>query len=98
MMEISKIMNTPEYELFTNIITVINIASVIVRNYLSNSGGTNLIKNWMIVQVFINFMFLGELVADAIVHGPYKAYSQHFRAWPETMSQIINIFTFIQFV
>lgn len=95
--EIAKIMNLPEYELFTNIFTVLNIASIIVRNYMTGSSDTDLITNWMIIQVFINVLFLFELIADAIVHGPYKAYSQHFRAWPETVCQVINLGLMIQY-
>lgn len=44
----------------------------------------------MFIQIFINMLLLIELVADLIVFGPVKAYKQHFRAWPETICQIIN--------
>ena len=44
--------------------------------------------------MFVNFCFFAELLADLIVYKPFKAYSQHFRAWPETICQIIN-FTLI---
>ena len=32
-----------------------------------------------------------EMISDMIVSGPLKAYGYHFRIWPETLCQILNI-------
>ena len=39
----------------------------------------------------INGFLLFEMIADFIIAGPLKAYIYHFRVWPETLCQILNI-------
>ena len=52
----------------------------------------------MIVELVINLLFLVEMIVDILLHTSIKAaYSCKFRLWPETLCQIINIFTMIDF-
>lgn len=78
-------MNQPAYEFCQNVLTVLNVALIIVMTSITSSGGVDTFRNWMFIQIFVNLLLLVELVADLIVFGPIKAYSQHFRAWPETV-------------
>lgn len=43
------------------------------------------------VELFINYLMLGEAILDILVAGPIKAYQSHFRIWPETWCQLLNI-------
>ena len=45
----------------------------------------------MIAQIAINGLLLFEMFADFLIAGPIKAYLYHFRVWPETFCQILNI-------
>ena len=40
---------------------------------------------------------LVEMVSDMIVSGPIKAYQYHFRIWPETLCQILNVPAIIEY-
>ena len=67
---------TPEYELITNFITLVNIAALIVLDYMVSEGAAaSSLETWVVVQICVNFAFFIELVAEAIAHGPFKAYS-----------------------
>ena len=74
-----------------NIVTVCNLFTVFVRA-LETSATEESIQQWIIIQMTINFTMLFETVGDIYVQGgPIKAYRYHFRIWPETLCQILNI-------
>ena len=83
-------MTGPTYELVMNIFTIINVFSVFLRSFMQNASASA-INGWMIAQMVINGILLFEMIADFIIAGPIKAYQYHFRVWPETMCQIINV-------
>ena len=58
----------------------------------------NYIKLWIIMQLSINYLMLLETVSDIAMMGPVKAFSYHFRIWPETLCQLLNIFATAAFV
>lgn len=46
----------------------------------------------------INALFLIELFSDIIIHGFFKCYETHFRAWPETLCQLMNLIAVVRFI
>jgi len=46
----------------------------------------------------INAMFFIELLTDFVIHGIINSYVAHFRTWPETLCQLLNILGIIRFV
>lgn len=89
-------MDSPQYELAVNIVGVFNILCIVVKQ-IDVAGTTQYILGWMYVQIGINTLFLIELISDFIVHGISKSYSGHFRTWPETLCQILNLVAIVQF-
>jgi len=49
------------------------------------------------MELTINLVMLTETIGDIAISGPVKAYRYHFRIWPETMCQILNIPAMIKF-
>ena len=39
----------------------------------------------------INLIMLLETIGDMTISGPIKAYQYHFRIWPETLCQLLNV-------
>ena len=89
-------MDSPQYELAVNIVGIFNILCIVVKQ-TDMAGTTKYILGWMYVQVGINTLFLIELISDFIVHGVSKSYGGHFRTWPETLCQILNLVAVVQF-
>lgn len=87
---ILKLLSSPQYELAMNIVTIINVFIVFIRA-LQQSASEQTIQTWIILVLTINLVMLLEMVADIAVAGPKKAYQYHFRVWPETMCQLLNI-------
>ena len=77
-------MSSPQYELFMNILTILNVFTVFVRA-LQNSASQSTIRAWIILELVINLLMLIETIGDISVSGPIKAYQYHFRIWPETL-------------
>lgn len=87
--KISLAMDTPKYELFVNVVGVVNLVCIVIRQYTMDT--TSQIYAWIYVQMAINSCFLVELVTDLYVH-KIKSYSKHFRVWPETICQVLNAY------
>ena len=85
-----RLLSSPTYELFMNILTTINICAVLIRSVLETQSEIY-IHTWCITQISINIIMGIEMVSDMIVSGPFKAYTYHFRIWPETLCQILNV-------
>jgi len=82
---------TPYYELGTNLFSTLNGLSIAVRDIFSYNPG--IIYAWVGIQIFINFVFLVEVLIDLFTATSAKsAYSGQFRLWPETVCQILNIY------
>lgn len=85
-------MSSAHYELAMNIVGILNVFSLLVTQLnQGSSSGTKYLTNWMIVQMIINYCFLLEMICDLIVSGPIGAYTHHFRIWPETLCQALNL-------
>jgi hypothetical protein len=80
----AKFMSSPQYELIVNILGIINIQCIVIRQ-VDIMETTNYISNWIYIQMAINALFLIELFSDILIHGFFKCYKTHFRAWPETL-------------
>jgi hypothetical protein len=91
-----QILESPQYELFVNIIGIFNILCIVVREVDLNDT-TNFITVWIYIQFAINFLFLVELLSDMVIHGAIKAYQTHFRMFPETLCQVFNVFALYYF-
>lgn len=91
-----RVISGPQYELIMNIITIINVLTVFVRSFMQDANAST-IKNWMQIQIAVNFVLLFEMLADFLIAGPVKVYVYHFRVWPETFCQIINIFALVRY-
>ena len=92
------LMSSPQYELAMNIITVCNLFTVFVRA-LQTSASESTIQQWIDLQIAINVTMLFETLGDIYVQGgPIKAYKYHFRIWPETLCQILNIPAIIYYI
>ena len=84
-------MSSPQYELAMNIVTVCNVFTVFVRA-LETSASEATIQQWIVIQMTINLTMLLETLSDIYIQGgPIKAYRYHFRIWPETLCQILNL-------
>ena len=83
-------MDSPQYELLVNIVGIFNILCIVVKQ-IDIYETTHYILIWMYVQMGINTLFLIELISDFCVHGIKKSYTGHFRTWPETLCQILNL-------
>ena len=92
--EAANYMNTPNYELFQNMMTLFNIACIVYLQELQDHS-ISLMQNWMIFQIILNTIFLVELLSDVFLLGPISAFQLHFRAWPELVCQILNIRTIV---
>ena len=91
-----KIMSSPQYELVNNIITIANLFTVFLRSLTTNQSNGS-IKRWCIIQICINGLMLLEMLADFSIAGPVKAFKYHFRVWPESFCQLVNIVAVIIF-
>ena len=91
-----RILSSPTYELWMNILTVINISLVFI-SALSNNPNDSYTRSWIITQISVNTFMGLEMVSDMIVSGPIKAYKYHFRIWPETLCQILNVPAIIEY-
>ena len=86
----------PRYELGMNIVTIINVFTVFLRA-LQQTSSEQQIKYWIILEMTINLFMLLEAIADIAISGPIRAYRYHFRIWPETLCQLLNIPAMIMF-
>ena len=82
--------SSPQYELFMNIVTIINVFTVFYYA-LQQSKSEDQIRRWIILELVISLIMLFETIGDLLISGPFKAYAYHFRIWPETMCQILNV-------
>jgi hypothetical protein len=79
-----------------NIVTIFNIFSVFVRA-LNQSATEQAIRSWIILELVINLVMLLETIGDVAISGPVKAFKYHFRIWPESLCQVLNIPATISF-
>lgn len=91
-----KLLSSPQYELAMNIITILNVFTVFFRA-LQQSASQEVIKEWIVLELVINLVMLIEMISDISVAGPIKAYRNHFRIWPETLCQLLNLPAMIRF-
>mmetsp|Transcript_13705 Transcript_13705/g.23372 ORF Transcript_13705/g.23372 Transcript_13705/m.23372 type:complete len:337 (-) Transcript_13705:187-1197(-) len=87
---------TPQYELLVNMVSIANLLCIIIRQ-IDISESTRYITFWIYLQMVINFLFLIELASDFRLHGVVKSYFIHFRTWPETASQVLNLIAILRF-
>ena len=78
-----------------NLITILNLFSVILPH---SRYGKTFINYWIIIQIIINLVLCIEMIGDWYIFGLRKAYRNHFRIWPESICQIINVFAIYYFV
>lgn len=52
----------------------------------------------MILQIILNFIWTVEWLSDICFLGPSKAFNGHFRVWPETICQILNLIAVIDYL
>lgn len=79
-----------------NIVTILNVFTVFIRA-LQQSASQETIRSWIILELVINYIMLFETICDLMIAGPIKAYRYHFRVWPETMCQLMNIPASVKF-
>ena len=79
-----------------NIVTIINVFTVFLRALQTNASQST-IRSWIILEITINLIILLETANDIYVSGPIKAYLYHFRIWPETLCQLLNIPAMVYF-
>ena len=89
-----RIISSPQYELVMNLITILNLFSVI----LPHSQGKDFTQRWIMAQIIINVVLFIEMVGDLVISGLGSAYRNHFRIWPETLCQILNVLAIVRFV
>ena len=77
-----------------NIFTIINLFSVIIQ---AKGSGSNVTEKWIWVQIIVNAVLLLETLGDLYISGIIKAYRNHFRIWPETFCQILNIIANVRY-
>ena len=90
-------MNPPYYDLLINYITIINFVFISIRQF-QVFAGYSFMMTWIKLQIVLNLFFLIENLVDICLLGPIKAYSSHFRAWPETVCQILNADGMVKFI
>ena len=91
-----RVISSPQYELFMNIVTIVNVFTVFYYA-LQQSKTEDQIRRWIILELTINMIMLFETIGDLFISGPIRAYAYHFRIWPETMCQILNMPAMIWF-
>ena len=69
----AKVMSSPQYELSVNILGIINILCIVIRQ-VDITETTNYISKWIYIQMAINALFLIELFSDIFIHGFFKCY------------------------
>ena len=79
-----------------NVVTIFNIFTVFMRA-LSRTQTEDNIQRWIIMELCINLVMLLETIGDILISGPVKAYRYHFRIWPETLCQILNLPAMIEY-
>lgn len=87
---ISQCMSDPRYELAVTILGALNLVCISIRDLRWDVRTKILV--WPAVQVIINAFFLIEMIVDLMIHG-LRAYKKSFRIWPETICQILNVYT-----
>lgn len=95
--KIMRAISTPRYELAMNIITILNAFTVFFRT-LQQSSTEAQIHGWILLELTINYLMLLEAIGDISVSGPIKAFRYHFRIWPETLCQLMNIPATVRFI
>ena len=85
-----RVISGPKYELAMNIVTIGNVFTVFIRA-LTQSMTESSIVRWIILEFVINLIMLLEAIGDVAISGPVKAFKYHFRIWPETLCQLLNI-------
>lgn len=80
-----------------NLIAILNVFTVFLRA-LQQSATEQNIKEFIIIELTINFIMLGEYIMDIYISGLKKAFQYKFRIWPETLCQILNIPALIYFI
>jgi len=86
-------MASVHYELLVNILIVIQSCFTIIPD-IGKVNGLLLYDGWIYVNIFINFLFFFELLADWIVYGCTKAYQRSMRCWPESINLCLNCLAF----
>ena len=49
-------------------------------------------RQWMMLQIGMNAIWMLELISDLCVKGVRNAYKRQFRVWPETICQILFVY------
>lgn len=78
-----------QYEFVVNILSVVNILALTIREAVSASD-TTFIELWVYLQIGINIAFLIELLVEIYAFGFAGTYKHSFRATSETLAQIFN--------
>jgi len=84
-------MDSVPYEFAVNILSLLNVVSLLIRDLHSDDGGTEFIDAWIFYQIVINTFFFLEMITEWVVFGFFYAYKNSFRCWTETLSQCFNI-------
>mmetsp|Transcript_33797 Transcript_33797/g.44606 ORF Transcript_33797/g.44606 Transcript_33797/m.44606 type:complete len:189 (+) Transcript_33797:505-1071(+) len=92
-----RFISTPRYELGMNIVTILNVFTVFFRA-LQQQSTEKQIHTWIVLELTINFIMLLEMIGDISISGIVKAYRYHFRVWPETLCQVLNIPALVCFI
>ena len=90
-------MNKPQYELAQNIFSLICIVFIIIQESVADKSA-NFVTTWMVGMILLNALFLLELLTDFLVFGFVNAYRQHFRAWIESICQVVNLFLIVEYL
>jgi len=94
--KIKTLIESVQYEFIVNILSVLNILMLTIRESVSDSD-TAFIEFWAWIQIGINLAFLLELLVEMYAFGVSATYSHSFRAASETLSQVFNLFGIIYF-
>jgi len=89
--------STPKYELGMNILTIINICTVFF-NTCRTSTTERQVHIWIVLELVINYLMLLETIGDILTTGLIKAFRYHFRIYPESLCQLLNIPATIIFI
>lgn len=67
------IFDTPQYELIQNLLSMINLLFIAINDFLTTKEA-NYMMTWMIIMIWINNIFLLELIIDFVFFGIKKAF------------------------
>ena len=82
-------MASVHYELTINILIVTQSCFTIIPD-VAKVNGLTLYELWIYSNIFVNFLFFFELLADWVVFGCTRAYQRSMRCWPESINLFLN--------